>query len=336
MKNTYQQVILWLTCFLMSERGYCHNEGKISKHKFLFLILLFFLSFCQKMSYLPDEYASIFLQLSSSEIKLGELVVISIQGEKGNGYPLPDGTIVYLNASRGTFPAKVFLQDGNAVAEFQADKTFCGDVEIKARSGQSQVIPETLIITVADQVVDSLNIWADPTQLPYGGGQSQMQVLALDALQKPVPGKIVFISTSAGTLSGGGARTTDANGRVSASLETKKAAIVTAKYKDLECSVSIQIASQNIKPIAIFYVSPTNPLSGETVTFNASASYDSDGNIVSYQWDFGDGISAFGKIVSHVYNVSLNRTFVVVLKVTDNDGGEGVRSENVTVTIKAP
>jgi PKD repeat protein len=160
-------------------------------------------------------------------------------------------------------------------------------------------------------------------------------VLALDSLQKPVPGKIVFISTSAGTLSGGGARTTDVNGSIRAYLNTEKTAVVTAKYKNLECTVSIQIGSQNTKPEAAFSISPTNPLSGETVYFNASASYDSDGYIVSYLWDFGDGTSASGKIVSHVYSVSLNRTFVVVLKVKDNEGGEGVKSETVTILFKA-
>jgi hypothetical protein len=286
------------------------------------------------MPYIPGEGAVIYLQASSSVINLGERALISIHGEKGNGYSLPDGTIVYLSASRGTLPTEVALQNGNAIAEYQADETFSGDVEIKARSGQSTIIPESLIITIADHVVDSLYIWAEPTQLPYGGGQSQIQVLALDAMQKPVPGKIVFISTSAGTLSGGGARTTDGTGSIRAYLNTEKAAIVTAKYKNLECTVSIQIGSQNIKPTAIFSVSPTNPLSGETVNFNALASSDSDGYIVSYQWDFGDGASASGKIVSHVYTVSLDRTFVVVLKVTDNDGGEGVKSENVTISFK--
>jgi len=287
------------------------------------------------MPYIPGEDAVIYLQASSSVINLGEQASISIHGEKGNGYPLPDGTIVYLSASRGTLPAEVALQEGNAVAEYQADETFSGDVEIKARSGQSQIIPESLIITIADHVVDSLYIWAEPTQLPYGGGQSQIEVLALDAQQKPVPGKIVFISTSAGTLSGGGARTTDAEGKIRAYLNTEKAAIVTAKYKNLECTVSIQIGSQNIKPVAAFSVSPTNPYSGETVNFNASASSDSDGYIVSYQWDFGDGTTASGKIVSHVYSASVSRTFVVVLKVTDDDGGEGVKSENVSILIKA-
>jgi hypothetical protein len=281
--------------------------------------------------YLPGEDAVIYLQASSPVIQLGERALISIRGEKGNGYPLPDGTIVHLSASRGTLPGEVALQDGIAKAEYQADETFSGDVEITARSGQSTIIPESLIITIANQEIDSLYIWADPTQLPNGGGQSQIEVLALDELQKPVAGKIVFLSTSAGTLSGGGARTTDAKGNVQAYLDTEKAAIVTAKYKDLEASVSIQIGSQNIKPVAEFSYSPLAPKSGETVYFNAAASYDSDGRIVSYKWDFGDGASGAGETVSHAYTTSLSQTFMVVLKVIDDAGDEGVKSEEIEI-----
>lgn len=302
-----------------------------SSASLVLLSLLFFIPACNKLPYIPDEDAVIYLQASFSTINLGERALISIQGQKGNGYSLPDGTVVYLSASRGTLPAEVVLKDGKVSAEYQADETFVGDVEIKARSGQGKSIPEALIITIADRVIDSLSIWANPAQLPYGGGRSTIDVLALDGQQKPVPGKIVFISTSAGSLSGGGARTTDGSGRIRAYLDTDRDATVTASYKDLECTVSIRIDSQNIKPVADFDYSPTEPQSGETVNFNAAASTDSDGYVVDYQWDFGDGSFAAGKIVSHEYNVSSNRTFVVVLSVRDNDGEEGVKSERISI-----
>jgi PKD repeat protein len=38
-----------------------------------------------------------------------------------------------------------------------------------------------------------------------------------------------------------------------------------------------------------------------TVTFDASGSYDPDGSIVSYFWDFGDNTTGTGKIISHKY-----------------------------------
>jgi hypothetical protein len=285
------------------------------------------------MPYVPDEDAVIYLQASPAVINLGKHAQISIRGEKGSGYPLPDGTVVYLSASRGTLPTEVVLQDGSAAVDYQADENFSGDVEIKARSGQGKIVPESLVITVADHVVDSLAIWAEPTQLPYGGGQSRIDVLALDSFQLPLAGKIVFLSTSAGTLSGGGARTTDVNGKIQAYLYTEKAAKVTATYKTLTSTVSIEIASQNIKPTADFIFSPLDPKSGEVVYFNAAASTDSDGYIVNYKWDFGDGTSDSGVSTSHVYTVSLTRSFVVVLKVTDNDGDEGVKTKNIEIKV---
>jgi len=60
------------------------------------------------------------------------------------------------------------------------------------------------------------------------------------------------------------------------------------------------------------------PIVGETVTFNASASYDPDGYIVSYEWDFGDDATGTGMIVTHAYDVAGD--YIVTLNITDDDG----------------
>jgi len=86
-------------------------------------------------------------------------------------------------------------------------------------------------------------------------------------------------------------------------------------------------------PVAIFTYSPENPLINEAVTFDASDSYDADGTIVDYSWDFGDDQTGSGEIVSHTYT-SLG-TYIVTLNVTDNDGFTGVKSSQIHVT-KAP
>ncbi len=55
------------------------------------------------------------------------------------------------------------------------------------------------------------------------------------------------------------------------------------------------------------------------VNFTGSGSYDPDGTIASYEWDFGDGSPpAFGELVSHTYTSGGN--FTVTLNVTDNVG----------------
>jgi len=71
-------------------------------------------------------------------------------------------------------------------------------------------------------------------------------------------------------------------------------------------------------PEGRFTYSPMFPLVGETVTFNASASYDPDGTVVSYEWDFGDGAADTGMVVTHGY--SAVGAYNVSLTVTDNEG----------------
>ena len=57
---------------------------------------------------------------------------------------------------------------------------------------------------------------------------------------------------------------------------------------------------------------------GKKVTFNASRSYDYDGIIISYDWDFGDTNNGSGSPVDHIY--SEDGTYNVTLNITDNDG----------------
>jgi len=57
---------------------------------------------------------------------------------------------------------------------------------------------------------------------------------------------------------------------------------------------------------------------GDTVTFDGSTSYDTDGTITAYNWDFGDGSSASGSSATHVY--TSQGTHTVTLTITDNSG----------------
>jgi len=76
--------------------------------------------------------------------------------------------------------------------------------------------------------------------------------------------------------------------------------------------------SPTIGPVAMFSPSTTTLSVGDKVTFNASGSYDPDGTLESWNWNFGDGTTDEGKIVDHTYITAGN--FTVTLKVTDNNG----------------
>jgi PKD repeat protein len=82
-------------------------------------------------------------------------------------------------------------------------------------------------------------------------------------------------------------------------------------------------------PIASFTYDPSFPSAGEVTIFNATTSYDPDGTIMSYYWDFDDGtiINTTEPVIGHVY--SQQKTFNVTLTVTDIDG----LSSNITKSI---
>ena len=65
------------------------------------------------------------------------------------------------------------------------------------------------------------------------------------------------------------------------------------------------------------------------VQFDGSASYDPDGPIVSYAWDFGDGKSASEASVKHTYTAV--GTYTVTLTVTDDLGAAAKDLAIVTV-----
>ena len=57
---------------------------------------------------------------------------------------------------------------------------------------------------------------------------------------------------------------------------------------------------------------------GGEITFDASESYDLDGNITSYSWTFGDGATGSGDITTHAY--SSNGVYTITVIITDDDG----------------
>jgi PKD repeat protein len=73
----------------------------------------------------------------------------------------------------------------------------------------------------------------------------------------------------------------------------------------------------SIPPAAILTKSEETTIPGIIIIFDGSESYDYDGSIVNYLWDFGDGTTASGVSVEHAYDEP--GTYAITLTVTDND-----------------
>ncbi|MDD1768156.1 MAG: PKD domain-containing protein [Methanomassiliicoccales archaeon] len=93
------------------------------------------------------------------------------------------------------------------------------------------------------------------------------------------------------------------------------------------------LTDENYPPIADFTYSPANPLSSEPIRFE-DASYDPDGRIVNWTWDFGDGRVAFSRNVTHSY--SDEGEYGVVLTVRDDESVENSVSETIIVENRPP
>jgi PKD repeat protein len=71
-----------------------------------------------------------------------------------------------------------------------------------------------------------------------------------------------------------------------------------------------------------------------TCTFDGSDSSDSDGTIVGYSWDFGDGTGGSGATAAHPY--AAPGSYTATLTVTDDRGGSNTASRLVTIEASPP
>ena len=83
----------------------------------------------------------------------------------------------------------------------------------------------------------------------------------------------------------------------------------------------------NTPPTSSFSA-PSDGLVGEEIQFTDNSS-DEDGNIISWEWDFGDGNSSENQNPTHVYESA--NTYEVTLEVTDDGGLTDSTTSSITI-----
>ena len=90
------------------------------------------------------------------------------------------------------------------------------------------------------------------------------------------------------------------------------------------------IVDINQAPQAVTNVSAAFGTAPLEIIFSPEGSYDPDGTIVSYEWNFGDGSSGTGQSVNHTYTST--GTYLATLTVRDNNGATGSDTIYITIT----
>jgi PKD repeat protein len=80
----------------------------------------------------------------------------------------------------------------------------------------------------------------------------------------------------------------------------------------------VLVTATDQPPIAMFTAATLDGGAPTTVSFDARGSYDVDGRVTSFEWDYGDGSSGFGESGAHKY--SKWGSYSVILKLVDDDG----------------
>jgi len=99
-------------------------------------------------------------------------------------------------------------------------------------------------------------------------------------------------------------------------------------------TVRITVEDVPYPPVAMFSVSNETPTTNQTVIFDASASYDPDGEIIAYRWDFdSDGIwDIEGNVVKVTHNYNKSGIYNAILEVEDEDGAKNRTTKEINVS----
>ena len=86
---------------------------------------------------------------------------------------------------------------------------------------------------------------------------------------------------------------------------------------------------ENLNPISDFHWMPSSPIVNNSIQFYDD-SIDTDGTIISWMWDFGDGNTSSDQQPLHSYGIS--GEYQVCLTVVDNDNGLNMSCKSISIT----
>ena len=193
----------------------------------------------------------------------------------------------------------------------------------------------------------SVVMTATPDRLPRdGSSQSVVVVEVRNAQGRGVSGQRVTLSTTPGVVLSQAEVVTGPDGRASfAVMAPTQGAVISTNTIVVQAtpvgtnadnsvtqvlSIALTGTTNRTAPTPQFTVTPQAPEVNKIATFDATSTMDEGVqclDVCTYAWDFDDGATASGRIVTHAF--SLARAYSVALTVTDASGLVATSRQNV-------
>ena len=226
--------------------------------------------------------------------------------EIGDGTTAEGAVVQHAFERSGTFPVTVLVDDGSATASAVARST--SEVHVnrppEARGGADRVVCVGEDVRFDGSASRDLDGRIVRYQWSFGDGAKQDGPIAVHRYEAP--------------------------GRYEAALEV-------TDDSGSACAVTIGLVQVHVNHPPVVDLEPerTGFAGGahDALLFDGRASNDADGHTLSYAWDFGDGSTATGPVVSHPY--ARPGTYTVRLRVDDGTGGSCAVGEGETRVVIA-
>jgi len=225
-------------------------------------------------------------------------------------------------------------------------------------------VQHTSVPTVSgpSELSTSLRLTAAPDTVPQDGvAQSVVGIQAFDATGQPKSGLALRMSVNGLGSVSPGTVTTGSDGKATAvftapapgATTTTISVVATPAGSDAATATPFEVnirltqvgaippvptVPSTTPPTVEFVFSPTQPVVGQSISFNATQTVASVGHYITlYNWDFGDGSpqdSTTGQFPFHTYSIA--GTYNVVLTATDDTGAKSTKVHGVTVSLGQP
>jgi PKD repeat protein len=250
-----------------------------------------------------------------------------------------DGTIVSFEWNFGDSAAGTGV---TAVHAYAAADTYTVTLTVTDDDGLTGTATDDVPVSPGAPIGPNFSISASPSSLAIQQGDSDVSAITVTSVEGFSDSVILSVSS----LPSGATATLNPTtvtpppygfGNSALTLQVGLATVpgtyyltVTGTNDTLEHSVEITLEiAERPPPYALFSHSPSEPRVNDTVAFDGSDSYDPDGTIESYEWDFGDKTIGIGKVTSHIYTKA--GVYTVTLTVTNNDGTTGISTQPITI-----